>query len=371
MKSEAYILAAFRSPVVPRNGAMKDVDIYSMGATVADACIVKSGINREDIEELILGNVLGPGGNPARSISLKLKLNKKVGGLTIDRQCASGLDSLILANALITSGHKKVTLAGGVESYSQRPKMFLQKNGEYSDTPVDQAPFTPWPDQDPDMATAADNLATKLDITRTEQDNWAVRSHRLARQNAKKLNPELAPIPSIDSSMDHYTRELTLNICERAKSICGSITNANTSVAADGAAFFIVAAKEFVQDRKLNGIRIGSSITIGDDPLLPGLATIPAINKVLKMEGIQIGQISSIELMEAFAAQALGCIRTLNLDPNKVNLKGGSLARGHPIGASGAILVVRLFHDLMAAGGYGLATIPSAGGIGSAVILEA
>jgi len=369
LSSEAFILAACRSPIVPIHGALKNIDIFSLGASVADECIRQSGIQKSDIHELILANVLGPGGNPARSISLKLALNESVAGITIDRQCASGLDALNLAKILIQSGHQDVVLAGGVESYSQKPKVYLQNCGTFSNKPMDQAPFTPWPEHDPDMATTANALAQKIGISRDEQDSWAIRSHALARKNSEQLQNEIVPVAHLNTLADHYTRNLTQAICQRAKPIIGSITHANTSVSADGAAFFVVASQRFIMSRGLHGVRVVRGVTIGHDAMLPGLAIVPAIQSVLHLEGLDINNLNAIELMEAYAAQALACIKTLRLNHNVINKKGGSLARGHPIGASGAVLAVRLFHELQSTGGYGLAAIPSAGGIGTAVIL--
>ncbi len=371
MNTNVFVVAACRSPVAPRQGPLRNVDIFTLGATVAEECIRRSGVNTRDIDELVLGNVLGPGGNPARSIGLKLNLNETVAGMTVDRQCVSGLDTLLVAKALIQSGQAQVVLAGGVESYSQRPKVFLLSADGYEDKPIDQAPFTPWPDHDPDMAKAADDLATASGITREQQDEWAVRSHTLARKYQNRLNGEIVQIEGVSLDRDPFTRNLTLETCRRAKTIVGAITHANAAVAADGAAFLVVVSEQFLKDREMKGLRVGNGTTMGDNPLLPGLAAVPAIKKAMQSEGLRYSQITAIELMEAYSAQTLACMNSLNLDTSRINRKGGALARGHPVGASGAILAVRLFHELLSDGGYGLAAIPSAGGIGTAVVMEA
>lgn len=369
MVAEAFIIAGARTPVAPRNGKLRDVDIYTLGEVTASACLAKAGIESSRVDELIVGNVLGPGGNPGRVISLQLGLPETVPGITIDRQCASGLDGILLAKSLITCKAAEVVLVGGVESYSLRPKMYLMKDGEFEQDPIYQAPFTPWADRDPDMVKAANDIAESYKLTREIQDQWAVQSHRKARDNMERMKKEIISIDGI-ARKDQFTRNLTMGICQKAPPICGTITSANTSVAADGAAFVLVVSEKIASELSIQKIRIASGLTIGSNPLIPGLATIPAVRKVLAMEGLSKDSIIHFEIMEAFSAQVLACVKDLDLDPDRVNVGGGSLARGHPIGASGSILAVRLFHELIANGGFGLATIPSAGGIGTAIIFE-
>ena len=369
MGTEAYIVAGARTPVAPRNGFLKDVDIYTLGELAASCCLAQAGIESDKVDEIIVGNVLGPGGNPGRVISLKLGLSESTPGITIDRQCSSGLDAILLAKSLITSGLAEVVLVGGVESYSQRPRVYLQRNGEYEDRPIEQAPFTPWSDRDPDMIKAANDLAKKYSLTKECQDLWAIDSHGKARASKDRLQEEMSKLSDIPR-IDQFTRNLTMKACQKIAPICGTITPANTSVAADGAAFVVVVSEKIVNELNASKVRIASGLTVGSDPMIPGLATIPAIREVLKMEGLNRDSILVYEIMEAFSAQVLACLKGLDLDPAKVNIGGGSLARGHPIGASGTILAVRLFHELMDSGGFGLASIPSAGGIGSALVLE-
>ena len=369
MVTESYIIAGARTPVAPRNGKLGNVNIYTMGEATASACLVKAGIAPSKVDELIVGNVLGPGGNPGRVISLQLGLPETVPGLTIDRQCASGLDAILLAKSLIASQAAEVVLAGGVESYSLRPKTFLRKNGKFEKDPIDQAPFTPWANKDPVMVKAANDLAHGFGLTRDEQDRWAVHSHQKARDGQERLDGEIIFMDGIPRG-DQFTRKLTIETCRKSPPIYGTITAANTSVAADGAAFVLVVSEKIANVLGRPKVRIGSGLTIGSDPMMPGLATVPAVREVLAMEGLSKDSIIYFEIMEAFSAQVLACIKELDLDPERVNVGGGSLARGHPIGASGTILAVRLFHELVMNGGFGLASIPSAGGIGTAIIFE-
>lgn len=355
----AVVIAARRSAVVPRGGAFAHLAIEELAAPVVRACLADCGLDR--VDELICANAIGPGGNPARRIALAAGLPEQVAGLTIDRQCAGGLDALLLAKALVDSGAAKVVLAGGVESYSRRPLRLITHADGSPPTPYDEAPFTPWPDRNPSMSVAAAELARRLGISRAEQDHWAVDSH--AKALAAGALPEIVAISGISS--DQFPRALTLRTTERAAVVAGTITSANAAVAADAAAFCIVAQDHLAPE---GALKITAGTTLGDDPEQPGLAPVPAIANVLSVTGLTPSKLAQVELMEAYAVQAIACVRNAGLPAAIVNPKGGGLARGHPIGASGAILAVRLFHDLVQ--GHGLAAIASAGGLGTAVLFE-
>ncbi|MES2817073.1 MAG: thiolase family protein, partial [Pseudomonadota bacterium] len=173
----ARLIAARRTAVVPRNGAFARLSLEDLAAPVLQACLTDAGIDAARVDEVILSNALGAGGNPARRAALAAGLPDRVAGLTIDRQCAGGLDAILLARALIDSGAADVILAGGVESYSRRPLRLRTDPDGGPPTPYDQAPFTPWPDRDPDMTQAAEALARRLNIPRDRQESWAIRSH--------------------------------------------------------------------------------------------------------------------------------------------------------------------------------------------------
>jgi acetyl-CoA C-acetyltransferase len=347
----AHIIAARRTAVCPKGGAFAALSIEELGAPVVRACLADAGLAH--VDEIILANALGAGGNPARRVALAAGL-PHVAGLTVDRQCAGGLDAILLAAALVDAGHAQVVLAGGVESYSRRPQRSLDG------VTYDQAPFTPWPNRDPDMAQAAADLAVRLGITRAQQDAWAVQSHAKARHGE-----EIVVVAG--QSRDAFARALTIAQAARAKPITGTITAANAAVAADAAAFCLIVS-DTVATGFPHALRIVTGATLGADPMQPGLAPIPAIARALAQAGISPHDLQQSEIMEAYAAQAIACVQGAHLNPASVNPGGGALARGHPIGASGAILVVRLFHDLTH--GAGLAAIASAGGIGSAVIFR-
>ncbi|MEM6303717.1 MAG: acetyl-CoA C-acyltransferase [Pseudomonadota bacterium] len=359
----AYITAACRSAVMPRDGGFAALSIEELAAPVIQSVIARAGVDPCQVDELILSNALGAGGNPARRAALAAGLPQCVAGLSIDRQCAGGLDAILLARAMVSSGAARVVVAGGVESYSRRPMRLRTFADGRAPEPYAQAPFTPWPDRDPDMAEAAEALAQAQGISRSAQDDWAIASHAKAMA-AERQEGEVIPLAG--QSRDAFARRLTAQTARRAKPIVGSITAANTAVAADAAAFVVVTA-----DAHPDGLRMIGGATRGADPLQPGLAPLVAMEDVLDAAGLRAGDLTVAEVMEAYAVQAIACVRGARLDPARVNLGGGALARGHPIGASGAINTVRLFHELRRRGGTGLATIASAGGIGSALLLGA
>ena len=341
-----------------------------MAAPVISDVVARSGIDNAQVEELVLANALGAGGNQARIAALAAGLPQCVAGLSLDRQCAGGLDAIILADAMIRSGLHDVVIAGGAESYSRSPIRMHRSLEQQSHQIYEQAPFTPWPKRDPDMAEAAELLAQKLKITRSQQDAFAQRSHAKASAAQSHLAKEITPIAGL--AHDAFTRELSARHCNMAKKVCGTITAANMAVAADGAGFVLMVSDRVAQKLSGPSVAVVAGKTVGADPAQPGLAPIPAIEAVMAETGLSVGDLSNVEIMEAFAVQAMACQMGINLSEEIVNQRGGALARGHPIGASGAILAVRLFHDLTTAGrGAGLAAIAAAGGLGSALILTA
>jgi acetyl-CoA C-acetyltransferase len=357
---QAFVIAAKRTAVMPRGGAFRGLSLEELAAPVLQALLAEAGIGAEDVDEVVLSNVLGSGGNPARRVALAAGLPERVAGLSIDRQCAGGLDAVLIARGMVMAGLAEVVVAGGVESYSQRPERRMPG----ADAPYDEAPFTPWPDRDPGMAEAAAALALRLGISRERQDAWAVESHRKAR--AADLSGEIFAVAG--ESRDGFTRDLSLALAARAKVVSGSVTAANAAVAADAAALVLVVS-ERVAARAARAVRIAGGVTLGGVPWEPGLAPVAAIGRVLGDVVVRAGDLVRAEVMEAYAVQAIACVEGAGLDPARVNIGGGALARGHPVGASGAVLAVRLFADLE--GGMGLAAIAAAGGIGTALLLEA
>lgn len=362
----AVIIAARRSPVAPRGGAFARLAVHELAAPVIRALLDDSGIPAADVDEVVLANALGGGGNPARLAALAAGLPEHVAGLSIDRQCCGGMDGVLLAQAMVASGQHRVVIAGGAESYSRRPLRLRTDPDGGAPVAYDAPPFTPWPDRDPDMADAADALARNLAIRRDEQDAWAVNSHAMAL--ARGVTPDIVPLAGLDR--DAYARRLGMALCGRAKVLAGSVTTANTAVAADGAAFCLVVSPDVAARIGGTHWRILSGVTRGDDPELPGIAPVRAIRDALAQARLAPDQMDAVEIMEAFAVQAIACMRLTGLPADRVNAEGGALARGHPIGASGAINLVRLCHRLRP-GQTGIAAIAAAGGLGTAVILRA
>ena len=365
MSQKAYIISAKRSIVAPIGGALSALNLHELAAPVIESCMLDAGIAPDQVDELILSNALYGGGNPARLAALAAGLPQNVAGLSIDRQCVGGLDAILLATRMVQSGAAGIVIAGGAESYSRRP--IRQKTFADGRIPVsyDHPPFTPWADQDPDMHVAAGNLAQNLDISKQAQDAWAIDSHAKALTHTSDLAKE---ITGSTLEKDPYTRKLAQALCDRAKTLSGTVTSATAAVAADAAAFCVIVSEDALNAlSNPHAIAIEQGMTIGADPTLPGLAPVAAITAI----GAAGQSFDHIEIMEAYAAQAIACVQEAGLDPSRVNQKGGALARGHPIGASGAILAVRLYHDLLETGGTGLAAIAAAGGLGTALKLTA
>ncbi|MDB5532537.1 MAG: Acetyl-CoA C-acetyltransferase [Hyphomicrobiales bacterium] len=375
--SGAWIIAARRTPVVPRHGAFRRLGVEALAAPVLRIILRDSGIVGSEVDEIILGNALYGGGNPARLAALAAGIPETTPAITLDTQCCSGLDAIAAAADRIASGACDTVLAGGVESYSRSPLRFTRplQPGEAAKE-YQRPPFTPWSDRDPDMIEAAVFLAQELGITREAQETFAIEGHHKAMQAQNNLRSEIVPLE--DVSADAFARRLSKAACARLPAISGqgvyAATAATVAVEADAAAVVLVVSDKKLAALKstLQPIRIAGSIRVGGDPVRPGLLTTAAAQALLARQGIDASQISVAEIMEAFAAQAMASIAALGLDPACVNRGGGALSRGHPIGASGAILAVRLFHELSKErGGFGLATIAAAGGLGSALLMEA
>lgn len=365
----SFIIAAKRTAVAPRGGALSRQELHQLGAPVVQACLAQAGIAPDEVDELIAGNALGAGGNPARLVALAAGLPETVAGLSIDRQCCGGLDALLLADAMIRSGQAQIVVAGGVESYSRRPLRFRTAPDGGGALAYDQPPFVPWPDRDPDMAVAADQLSREMNITGGEQMAWAVESHRKALSARDQLTAETVPVA--ETAQDSFARALTPALCARAKTITGTITAANAAVAADAAAFCVVVSEDVAARLGRFAVRVVGGRTMGDRPELPGLAPVAALNAVLQTHGCAPETLSVAEIMEAYAVQAIACVQGAGINPAITNPGGGALARGHPIGASGAILAVRLYRELQARAGHGVAAIAAAGGLGTALLLQA
>ncbi|NDW31828.1 thiolase family protein [Salipiger sp. PrR007] len=364
--SGVRILAALRAPVAPRGGALSRLELHELAAPVLRSAVAEAGLTLDEVDELVLGNALGAGGNPGRLVALAAGLPERVAGLTLDRQCCGGLDALVMGAALIAAGQAEVVLAGGVESYSRRPLRLRTDPDGGPARGYDRPPFTPWPALDPEMDAAADALGQEGGISRAAQDFWAIESHRKAL--CADLSAEIIPLAGLPG--DAFTRALSPRLAARAPVLSGSITAANAAVAADGAALCVLVSERVAARLGRQGLCYLGGLTLGGRPYRPGLAPVAAIRTLLDRHGLRAEDLSVAEVMEAYAVQAIACVEGAGLDPEIVNPGGGGLARGHPVGASGAINAVRLFHELRKRGGTGIAAIAAAGGLGTAVLLS-
>ncbi len=363
----SFIAAALRTPVAPRGGALKALLPHELAHPVLGALLEQAGLKPEDVDQVILSNALGGGGNPARVAALAAGM-EHVSGITIDAQCAGGLDAIALAAALIDAGQADVVLAGGAESFSRRPLRAHTFTDGREPEFYTRPPFSPFPDADPDMADAADILARDAGISRAEQDDYALQSHARALAARDRMGAEIVPLGGLDH--DSFTRNLSPRLAARAPVVSGSVSMVATAVEADAAAFCLVVSQRVLHRLStVNPVEIVASSNAGGDSRLPGIAPVRAVARVLQKAGLAPSDLDAVEMMEAYAAQAMACIREAGLPEDRVNARGGALARGHPIGASGTILACRLFHDL-GAGEVGLCAIAAAGGIGSAMILR-
>lgn len=364
------VIAARRTPVAPRGGALARIDAPELAAFAARACLDDAGLPPDAVDELILANALGAGGNPARIAALQAGLPDHVGGLTLDRQCTGGLDALIIAAALVETGRARCVLAGGAESFSRRPLRAATDPDGGPPRPYLRPRFSPDPARDPEMHEAADALG----VPRAAQDAYTAASH--ARALAAAPLPEIVPLAGLTS--DPYARRLAPAVLARARPLAGNVTAANTAPEADGAALLLVTTEAEARRLARPFMRIGPGRMLGGDPAQPGLAPVQAIAELLAEARLAPQSLAQVELMEAFAAQAVAGIAAARLPEARVNPQGGALARGHPIGASGAILATRAFHALTGpeapaassgAGACALCAIAAAGGLGSALLL--
>jgi len=364
------VVAALRTPVGTAGGTLASLSAADLAAPVLRALAEAVPL---PVQEVVLGNCTGPGGDVARFSALAAGLGTDVPGLTVDRQCGSGLAAVDVGAALVRPGG--VVLAGGVESASTAPLRFWP-----GDPPVryERAPFAPAWLGDPDMGHAADVLAAKAGVARERQDAYAARSHAraVATRDAGGFDAETVPVGGL--SHDERPRPITVERLARLRPAFrpetegGTVTAGTSCGVNDGAA--VVAVVDAATHRSLGGpgLRVLATATAGVDPDLPGLGLVPAVRTALSRAGLALADIDVVELNEAFAGQVLACCDELGLDPDRVCVEGGALALGHPWGASGAVLVVRLFSQLVRAerGRYGLAAIAVGGGQGVAMVVE-
>ncbi len=388
--SEIVIVGAARTPVGSFNGSFASVPAHELGKTAIEAACQRAGIAVSDVDEFILGQVLpaGQGQNPARQAAIKAGARQDSTAFLINQVCGSGLRTVALGAQQIAAGDAKVVLAGGQESMSMSPHVAYlragQKMGDLQmiDSMIRDGLWDAFNGYH--MGVTAENVAKAFQITREDQDKFAVGSQNKAEaaQKAGKFKDEIAAVTVkgrkgdtvIDS--DEYVRHgATLDSIAGLKPAFqkdGTVTAGNASGINDGAAALVLMSADEAKARGATPLaRIASWATAGVDPAIMGTGPIPASKKALEKAGWKIGDLDLIEANEAFAAQALSVNKDLGWDPAKVNVNGGAIAIGHPIGASGARILTTLLYEMGRSGAKkGLATLCIGGGMGVALCVE-
>jgi acetyl-CoA C-acetyltransferase len=392
--ADIVISTALRTAIGTFGGSLKDIPATDLGATVGTAVIERSGVDPGRIDQVIVGNILsaGQGMNPGRQVGVRSGVPVEAPGLTLNRMCGSGLQAVISAAQEIALGDADVVLAGGIENMDQAP--FLMPKGRYGyrmglpDAKIlDHMVYDGLWDifNDYHMGLTAENVAERYGITREDCDAYAARSHQLAAKanSEETFAGQIVPVPikakkqTVDFTTDEHVRpDATAEGLARLKPVFkndgGVVTAGNASGVNDGAALMLVSSAEKAEELGLpvQGWLIAAAVS-GVDPAYMGIGMVPASQKVLEKAGLSVDDIDVVEANEAFASVALAVQRELGVPDEKMNPVGGAVALGHPIGATGAVLVVKTLHELeRRQGRYGLVTLCIGGGMGIAAVLE-
>ncbi len=381
----AVVLAAVRTPIGRYGGGLAAVRPDDLAALAVAAAVERAGVDPAEIEDVYLGcaNQAGEDNrNVARMAALLAGLPESVAGVTVNRLCASGLSAVVGACHAIAAGDGDLFVAGGVESMSRAPLVTAKPDAAYPrgdrtmyDTTLGwRFPNPALAEKFPleAMGETGENVAERWGITREEQDAFALRSQQ--RWAAADFADELVPVEGLER--DEHPRPDTS--AEKLASLrpafrgAGTVTAGNSSGLNDGAAALVIASEEKARELGVEplGAFVASAVA-GVDPRVMGIGPVPAVRKLLERAGIGVRDLDLVELNEAFASQSLAVIRDLGLDEEKVNVNGGAIAIGHPLGMSGARLVVTLLHELRRRGGrYGVATMCVGVGQGQAALFE-
>jgi 3-oxoadipyl-CoA thiolase len=387
--ARAVVLAAVRTPVGRYGGALSDVRPDDLAAHAIAAVVERAGVEPTEIEDVYFGcaNQAGEDNrNVARMAALLAGLPDSVAGVTVNRLCASGLSAVVSACHAVAAGDGDLFVAGGVESMSRAPLAMAKPDRAFprGDQTVYDTTLG-WRFPNPrmqelfpleSMGETGENVAERWDVSREDQDAFALESQRrhAAAVDAGRFDDELVPVG--DVVRDEHPRPDTtaekLAALKPAFRKGGSVTAGNSSGVNDGAAALVIASEE--RARELGAEPLGTfvaSAVAGVDPRVMGIGPVPAVRKLLERAGVEAADLDLVELNEAFASQSLAVVRELGLDRDRVNVNGGAIALGHPLGMSGARLVVSLLHELRRRGGrYGLATLCVGVGQGQAALFE-
>ncbi|HXQ13629.1 MAG TPA: acetyl-CoA C-acetyltransferase [Caulobacteraceae bacterium] len=389
--NDIVIVSAQRTPVGSFNGALASLPAHDLGRIAIQSAVERAGIQLTDVDEVILGQVLqaGAGQGPARQASVNAGVPVESPAWSVNQLCGSGLRAVALGAQQIAAGDAKIVVAGGQESMSQSPHAQNLRNGQkmgdlaFVDTMIKDGLWDAFHGYH--MGQTAENIAARWQITREDQDRFAVASQNKAEaaQKAGRFKGEIAPVTikgrkgdTVVADDEYIRAGVTLDSIAGLRPAFakdGTVTAANASGLNDGAAALVLMTADEASRRGLKPLaRIASWAHAGVPPEIMGTGPIPATQKALEKAGWKVSDLDLIESNEAFAAQSLSVVRELGLDPAKVNVNGGAIAIGHPIGASGARILTTLLHEMQRSGARkGLATLCVGGGMGVAMTVEA
>jgi acetyl-CoA C-acetyltransferase len=365
--TSVFILSGARTPVGKLLGVLKDLTAVDLGVVVARAAIERAGIEPSVVDEVIMGNVVqaGNGQNPARQVALRAGIPNTVAALTINKVCGSGLKAVMLAANGIQVGEIKVAVAGGMESMSNAPYLlkgarqgYRLGNGELVDSMINDGLWCAFDDWH--MGCTGEVVAERYNVTREEQDHYALESHRkaVAAIAEGRFDREIVPVevprkkgePLVIRKDEGPRQDTSIESLARLKPAFkpgGTVTAGNAPGVNDGAGAVVVASEEAARKMGRQPIaRIVAQATSGVEPKLVMMAPVTAIQKTLERAGWDLADVDLIELNEAFSVQAVAITRELGINPSKLNVNGGAVALGHPIGASGARILVTLLHEM-------------------------
>jgi acetyl-CoA C-acetyltransferase len=389
--NDVFIISAVRTPIGKFGGSLASLTAADMGVVAAKAAMERAGVSPEQVEETIFGNARQAGGgpNPARQISIRSGVQQEVPAYTVNKACASGMKSIALAYQEAATGNLDCILAGGTESMSRLPYYldgarwgYRMGHQELVDGMYRDGFFCPLAKMV--MGETAEVLAQQYGITREEQDQFALCSQTRAERAlaSGRFNDELAPVTieskkgaQVFSRDEHLFLGATLEKMAKLAPVfskSGTITAGNSSGITDGAAAVVVASEQFVTKNNLKPLALIVAVTsVGVDPRIMGIGPVPALKKMEQKYQLKVGGFDLIELNEAFAAQVLACDRELHFDRDKLNVNGGAIALGHPIGCTGTRITVTLLHEMLRRKArLGVATLCVSGGMGMALALE-
>ena len=390
--NSAVIISGARTAIGSFGGTLKDFSAADLARVVIEAAITRAGIDKSEIDEVILGNVLQAGGgmNPARQAAIAAGIPETVSSFTVNKVCGSGLKAVALAAQAILAGDSEVIVAGGTESMSRAPYLladarwgYRMGNGKLIDSMLNEGLTCAMASCH--MGVTAENIASRYEISRSAQDEFAAHSQAKADQamSEGRFSDEIVPIEIVgkkgertEFKTDEYVRAGTsvekLAQLKAAFSKDGSVTAGNASGLNDGAAALVVASAERARLMELSPMaRIVAYSSAGVDPRYMGMGPVPAIHRALEKAGLGLSDIDLFELNEAFSAQSLAVVKELGIDSDRVNVNGGAIALGHPIGASGARVLVSLLYEMRRRNvKRGLAALCIGGGQGIAMVVE-